>query len=72
MMCKHEEKYCPRCNIVFECKAGSIMQCQCNAIQLSPEEQVYVESKYEDCLCIGCLHALQKEYVLINKKYTYK
>ncbi|MEP7237061.1 MAG: cysteine-rich CWC family protein [Ferruginibacter sp.] len=71
-MCKHEEKHCPRCNITFECKAGSIMQCQCSAIQLSLEERVYVESKYEDCLCVNCLHALQQEYVLFKEKHIYK
>jgi Cysteine-rich CWC len=71
-MCKHEEKRCPRCNTAFECKAGTIMQCQCSAIQLSLEERVYVESKFEDCLCINCLHALQKEYVLFKEKHIYR
>ena len=71
-MCKHEEKHCSRCNIVFECKAGSIMLCQCSAIQLSVEERVYVESKFEDCLCINCLRYLQNEYVLFKEKHIYK
>jgi len=71
-MCKHEEKYCPRCHAVFECKAGSIALCQCSAIQLSVEEQVYIESKFEDCLCINCLHALQKEYVIFKEKHIYR
>lgn len=67
-MCKHEDKNCPRCNALFECKAGSIMLCQCSTIQLSVAERVYVESKFEDCLCINCLRYLQKKYVLINEK----
>ena len=71
-MCKHEEKHCPSCCTVFECKAGSIMQCQCSAIQLSLEERVYVEAKFEDCLCIDCLKALQMEYVLFKEKDIYK
>ncbi|MFM6925596.1 MAG: cysteine-rich CWC family protein [Ferruginibacter sp.] len=71
-MCKHEEKYCPRCNTVFECKAGSIALCQCNAIQLSAEERAYVESKFEDCLCIYCLHDLQKEYVIFREKHFFR
>jgi hypothetical protein len=71
-MCKHEDKHCPRCNIAFECKAGTISQCQCSAIQLLLEERVYVESKFEDCLCIDCLVALQKEYVLFKEKHIYK
>jgi hypothetical protein len=71
-MCKHEDKYCPRCNAVFECKAGSIALCQCSTIQLSVEERAYVEIKFEDCLCIDCLVALQKEYVLFKEKHIYK
>ena len=71
-MCKHEEKCCPRCKTVFECKAGTIMQCQCSVIQLSLEERVYVESKFEDCLCVNCLHALQREYVLFKEKQIYR
>jgi hypothetical protein len=71
-MCKHEEKHCPRCSIAFECKAGTIMQCLCSGIQLSLEERVYVESKFEDCLCINCLAALQKEYVFFKEKHIYR
>ena len=71
-MCKHEDKRCPRCNAVFECKAGSIMLCQCSTIQLSVEERAYVESKFEDCLCVNCLHALQKVYVLFKEKHIFR
>jgi Cysteine-rich CWC len=71
-MCKHEDKHCPRCNRLFECKAGTITQCQCSAIQLTLEERVYMESKFEDCLCINCLAALQKEYILFKEKHIYK
>ncbi|MBK9484271.1 MAG: hypothetical protein IPO01_03325 [Chitinophagaceae bacterium] len=48
------------------------MQCQCSVIQLSSEERVYVESKFEDCLCIDCLAALQNEYVFLKEKHSYK
>ena len=71
-MCKHENKYCPRCSTVFECKAGSIMLCQCSSIQLSLEERAYVESKFEDCLCVNCLRALQKEFVVFKEKHIYR
>jgi hypothetical protein len=71
-MCKHEEKKCPRCNAAFECKAGTIAQCQCNGIQLSLEERVYVESEFDDCLCIDCLLALQKERVIFKEKNIYR
>jgi hypothetical protein len=57
----HENKTCERCNTIFECKAGNITQCQCNTIQLSAEERIFIESKYKDCLCIACLMALKAE-----------
>ena len=48
-MCKHEEKICPRCAKRFECKAGSITECQCYGIKLSDEERAFVEDCYDDC-----------------------
>lgn len=71
-MSKHEEKHCPRCNTVFECKAGTIMQCQCSAIQLTVEESAFVQAKYDDCLCINCLYELQNKYVHFKAKYVDK
>lgn len=71
-MCRHEEKKCPRCSRAFECKAGSITQCQCSVIRLSAEERIYVESKFEDCLCISCLAFLQKEYAVFKEVHVYK
>ena len=68
-MCKHEEKRCPRCSNTFECKVGTIAQCQCNAINLSMEETAFIQAKYEDCLCINCLNELQKKYVHFKDKY---
>ena len=59
----HENKICERCNSAFECKAGNIAQCQCNAIQLSPEERVYIASKYVDCLCANCLLSIKEEFL---------
>ena len=58
----HEEKHCQRCGKSFECKAGTITQCQCAAIQLSVAERAFIEKQYEDCLCIGCLFELQHAY----------
>ncbi len=71
-MNKHEEKNCPKCNLVFECKAGSIMQCQCSKIQISAEERAYIETKYDECLCINCLIRLQKEFVHFKEKFIFK
>jgi hypothetical protein len=66
-MCKHEEKECPRCKNVFECKAGSITQCQCSQLKLSVSETAFIESQYDDCLCLACLQALKLE-LRSNKK----
>lgn len=70
-MCKHETKQCSRCAGTFECKAGTITQCQCSAIQLTEGEQAYVASRYDDCLCIHCLHSLRDEYIRFAEKYVF-
>lgn len=59
---KHETKSCPRCRSEFECKSGSVLLCQCQTIVLSAEQLEYINSLYDDCLCITCLHALRTEY----------
>lgn len=59
-MPKHEDKYCPRCQSLFECKVGSINLCQCSAVQLTHEERVYIAKLYDDCLCAQCMQALQQ------------
>jgi hypothetical protein len=59
-MCKHEDKYCPRCNNLFECKVGNISQCQCNSIQLTEAETAFIDQQYNDCLCLACLKELKK------------
>lgn len=61
-MNKHEQKYCPRCAIVFECKVGNITQCQCSNIDLGVEEQTYIGFLYQDCLCAACIKVLRAEY----------
>jgi len=64
-MCKHEEKYCPRCRAAFECKVGDVTQCQCYGVRLSPEERSFIEGRYQDCLCRKCLDELQQRPRLI-------
>ena len=61
-MCKHEDKYCPRCHQLFECKVGNITQCQCFGITFTDEEKKIIEKNYNDCLCSNCLTALKNEF----------
>jgi hypothetical protein len=61
-MNKHEQKYCPRCAVAFECKVGNITQCQCSNISLNIEEQAYIGSLYQDCLCAACIVTVRSEY----------
>ncbi len=68
-MCKHEEKYCPRCKAAFECKVGDVAQCQCSGIGLSAEEKIFLQDRYEDCLCRNCLLELKQRAVLFKEKY---
>ena len=67
-MCRHEEKYCPRCNRLFECKPGNIAQCQCFGIAFSAEEKRMIEQHFTDCLCINCLDELKKEFAVQLKQ----
>jgi len=71
-MCKHEEKNCPRCSKQFECKAGSITECQCFGIKLSSEERAFIEDCYSDCLCRNCLRELKERYVFFKEKFLFR
>ncbi|HEY5823085.1 MAG TPA: cysteine-rich CWC family protein [Cyclobacteriaceae bacterium] len=58
----HEPKACPRCQTVFECKVGSVENCQCQAVRLSDDVQKKIQGLYEDCLCANCLRELTQEH----------
>jgi hypothetical protein len=60
-MAHHEDKHCPRCGEPFECKVGSILQCQCNGISFSDAEKDYIRLTYTDCLCRNCLLIMKHE-----------
>ncbi|HEC18075.1 MAG TPA: hypothetical protein ENI97_01885 [Gammaproteobacteria bacterium] len=59
---KHERKHCPRCQREFECKAGSILLCQCQTVVLTAEHMEYINALYDDCLCAECLLSLRGEF----------
>jgi hypothetical protein len=65
-------KSCQRCNAAFECKPGSIIQCQCSDVVLTAEQRAYLEQHYNDCLCKKCLLHLQQEFELFKEIYIYK
>ncbi|AFD07163.1 cysteine-rich CWC family protein [Solitalea canadensis] len=70
-MANHESKNCPRCNASFECKAGSITQCQCFGLTFNEEEKEAIACGYNDCLCRNCLLEIKQEIkfkALIEKK----
>lgn len=69
-MCKHEEKQCPRCRVLFECKPGTITQCQCFGISFTPAEKIQVEEAYADCLCRNCLIEMKNEFAKGPKQLT--
>lgn len=48
-------KYCSRCKKGFECKANSISECQCSTVTLTEKDREFINSKFEDCLCVECL-----------------
>lgn len=45
----NEEKYCPRCNALFECKVGSISLCQCTRVKVSKEERACFVKQVVKC-----------------------
>lgn len=71
-MASHEEKQCPRCGCIFECKVGSIFLCQCTQVKVSEEERSYFNEKYSDCLCANCMRALKTEYGNLQYKNKLK
>jgi hypothetical protein len=71
-MCMHEEKICPRCQMEFECKLGTITECQCNGITLNDEERAFIEERYDDCLCRSCLVELKSRYIFFKEKHFLK
>lgn len=68
-MPQHEIKSCPRCNTAFECKVGSISLCQCSSITLTIEEQAFIDTKYQDCLCGNCLKDIKNKYTVFKEKF---
>jgi len=64
----HEEKNCPRCNADFECKVGAVLECQCSDVFLTTAERDYVNSRYDDCLCVSCLVEMQAEFSILCYK----
>lgn len=63
---KHEQKYCPKCEAVFECKVGAVNHCQCSAIKLSESEYTFIREKFTDCLCAKCLKDMKAEFHLLK------
>ena len=57
----HENKFCPCCNEVFECKAGSITICQCMEVAVSASAKELISKKYDDCLCKYCLLKIEED-----------
>ncbi len=70
-MSKYENKICPRCKQIFECKVGNITQCHCYGINLGEEENQIIEKIYNDCLCNNCLLDLKNEFALQTGNITF-
>lgn len=61
-MPSHETVHCPRCKTAFECRVGSILQCQCQVVTLSEDERQYINENYNGCLCADCLQHMKASY----------
>lgn len=65
-MPNHEAKTCPRCDASFECKVGSVLECQCSSVFLSAAEQDFLATRYDECLCVNCMLEVQTEFSILN------
>ena len=65
----HEEKSCLRCSHSFECKAATIAEYQCYGVILSTEEKVFIEERYNECLCRICLLELKDRYIFLERNF---
>lgn len=61
-MPEHEHIHCARCGAGFECKVGTVHQCQCFEVPLTRKESECVGEVYEGCLCAGCLRVLKNAF----------
>jgi hypothetical protein len=61
-MACHELRSCPRCAQSFECKPGSITECQCFGLEFTEAEKTFIAGFSNDCLCRNCLMDLKQEY----------
>ena len=71
-MRKPEQKNCPRCKTLFECKPGNIVQCQCYSVKLTDEQKADIEQRFDSFLCKNCLEYLSAEFNFFKEKYIFR
>jgi hypothetical protein len=52
---------CPRCGGSFHCGANDAAPCACNTIKLDAATLAALRARYDGCLCLACLRALESE-----------
>lgn len=54
---------CPRCGCAFVCEAdtASLAPCPCFAVQLNDRSRALLRARYDRCVCVACLRAVQAE-----------
>lgn len=66
-MPKHETECCPRCGILFECKVGDVMNCQCSQVVVSPKTYLFLEETEYGCLCKNCLSDIDRMVLMAEE-----
>jgi len=61
-MTKHEIISCERCSARIECRSNAYTRCQCNTVQLTPDEIEFIGESHDGCLCASCLLELKNFY----------
>jgi hypothetical protein len=68
ILTKHEIKICERCASAFECKVGSVNNCQCSTVRLSEGMRDFLAQAHFDCLCKNCLTELNEKIKSLDGK----
>jgi hypothetical protein len=53
------DERCPRCGGGFHCGVNDVLPCACTTLKLDAQLRAALRGRYEGCLCLRCLAALQ-------------
>ena len=64
------EKVCPRCRESFVCRNDQIEECWCFTEPLSSGFRSFLADKFQDCLCVGCIAGLRRNFIIYEQQFN--